>query len=90
MYSSSKTAKDIARLLQTLPKAPVDSHYHQSHNHVTGWITSAGGAWNASIVAEYVQHGGKTYNAFGLGDLISRATSEGAFDVLAAAVVVMA
>jgi NitT/TauT family transport system permease protein len=57
---------------------------------VTGWITSAGGAWNASIVAEYVQHGGKTYNAFGLGDLISRATSGGNFDVLAAAVVVMA
>ena len=57
---------------------------------VTGWITSAGGAWNASIVAEYVQHNGKTYNAFGLGDLISRATSEGNFDVLAAAVVLMA
>ena len=57
---------------------------------VTGWITSAGGAWNASIVAEFVQHGGKTYNAFGLGDLISRATSEGKFNVLAAAVVIMA
>ena len=57
---------------------------------VTGWITSAGGAWNASIVAEYVQQGGKAYNAFGLGDLISRATSEGNFSVLAAAVVVMA
>jgi NitT/TauT family transport system permease protein len=57
---------------------------------VTGWITSAGGAWNASIVAEYVQHGGKTYSAFGLGDLISQATSEGKFDVLATAVVVMA
>ena len=26
---------------------------------VTGWITSAGGAWNASIVAEYVQQGGQ-------------------------------
>jgi NitT/TauT family transport system permease protein len=57
---------------------------------VTGWITSAGGAWNASIVAEYVQQGDKTYSAFGLGDLISRATSEGKFDILAAAVVVMA
>jgi NitT/TauT family transport system permease protein len=57
---------------------------------VTGWITSAGGAWNASIVAEYVQQGGKTYDAFGLGALISRVTSEGKFGVLAAAVVVMA
>jgi NitT/TauT family transport system permease protein len=57
---------------------------------VTGWITSAGGAWNASIVAEYVQQGGRRYNAFGLGDLISQATGQGRFDVLAAAVLVMA
>jgi NitT/TauT family transport system permease protein len=57
---------------------------------VTGWITSAGGAWNASIVAEYVQQGGQRYNAFGLGDLISQATGQGRFDVLAAAVLVMA
>jgi len=57
---------------------------------VTGWVTSAGGAWNASIVAEYVQQGGNTYNAFGLGDLISHATNSGNFNVLAAAVVVMA
>ena len=57
---------------------------------VTGWITAAGGAWNASIVAEYVQQRGQTYTAFGLGDLISQATSAGKFDVLAAAVVVMA
>jgi NitT/TauT family transport system permease protein len=57
---------------------------------VTGWITSAGGAWNASIVAEYLQQSGQTYTAFGLGDLISRATSKGQFDVLAAAVMVMA
>jgi NitT/TauT family transport system permease protein len=57
---------------------------------VTGWITSAGGAWNASIMAEYVHQGGETCTAFGLGDLISQATSDGEFDVLAAAVVVMA
>jgi NitT/TauT family transport system permease protein len=48
------------------------------------------GAWNASIVAEFVQHSGKTYTAFGLGDLISQATGAGHFDVLAAAVLVMA
>ena len=57
---------------------------------VTGWITSAGGAWNASIVAEYVQQGSQTYHAFGLGNLISEATNAGQFDVLAASVVVMA
>ena len=57
---------------------------------VTGWITSAGGAWNASIVAEYLQQSGQTYTAFGLGDLISQATSKAKFDVLAAAIMVMA
>jgi NitT/TauT family transport system permease protein len=57
---------------------------------ITGWITSAGGAWNASIVAEYVQQGDKINSAFGVGNLISRATSEGKFDVLAVAVLVMA
>jgi len=57
---------------------------------VTGWITSAGGAWNASIVAEFVQQGGKQYDAFGLGSLISKATSAGDFNLLAASVVVMA
>jgi len=57
---------------------------------VTGWITSAGGAWNASIVAEYLQQGGHTYSAFGLGSIISQATNAGDFHVLAAAVVAMA
>lgn len=57
---------------------------------VTGWITSAGGAWNASIVSEYLQQGGKVYAAEGLGAYISEATSAGHFPQLAAAIVVMA
>ncbi len=57
---------------------------------VTGWITAAGGAWNATIVSEYVQVGTKLYQATGLGALISRATNEGNFPKLAAAVLVMA
>jgi NitT/TauT family transport system permease protein len=57
---------------------------------VTGWITSAGGAWNASIVSEYLQQGGHTFTASGLGAYISEATNEGRFPDLAAAVVVMA
>lgn len=57
---------------------------------VTGWITSAGGAWNASIVSEYLQQGGHTFTASGLGAYISEATNEGHFPDLAAAVVVMA
>ncbi len=57
---------------------------------VTGWITAAGGAWNATIVSEYVQAGGKLYQATGLGALISRATDAGDFPKLTAAVLVMA
>ncbi len=57
---------------------------------VTGWITSAGGAWNASIVSEYLQQGGKTFTATGLGATISEATASGDFNCLAASVVVMA
>jgi NitT/TauT family transport system permease protein len=57
---------------------------------VTGWVTAAGGAWNATIVAEYVNAGGKLYQATGLGALISRATDAGNFPKLAAAVLVMA
>ena len=57
---------------------------------VTGWITAAGGAWNATIVSEYVQVGDKLYQATGLGAYISRATNDGSFARLTAAVVVMA
>jgi len=57
---------------------------------VTGWVTAAGGAWNATIVSEYVNAGGKLYEATGLGALISRATDAGNFPKLTAAVLVMA
>jgi NitT/TauT family transport system permease protein len=56
----------------------------------TGWITAAGGAWNASIASEYVQYQGKTEIATGLGALIFQATDKGNFPVLAAAVLSMA
>jgi NitT/TauT family transport system permease protein len=56
----------------------------------TGWITAAGGAWNASIVSEYVQYQGKTETATGLGALIFQATDKGDFPLLAAAVLSMA
>ena len=57
---------------------------------VTGWVTAAGGAWNATIVSEYVNAGGKLYQATGLGALISRATDSGNFPKLTAAVLVLA
>lgn len=57
---------------------------------LTGLVTAAGGAWNATIVSEFVQIKGQTYNAFGLGWLISHATAEGNFPLLCASVVTMA
>ena len=57
---------------------------------LTGWITAMGGAWNASIVAEYMKFRGQTLSTTGLGAAISAATEHGNFPVLAAAVGIMA
>lgn len=57
---------------------------------VTGWITAMGGAWNASVVAEYLRYEGRTLHAAGLGATISHATEHGDFGLLAAAVGLMA
>jgi NitT/TauT family transport system permease protein len=56
---------------------------------VTGWVTAAGGAWNASIVSEYVSYKGSTLTTFGLGAAVSQAAEHGEFAELAAAVLVM-
>jgi len=56
---------------------------------VTGMVTSAGGTWNASIVAEFVTDKGQTLTAFGLGSQISEAAAKADFPMLAASVVVM-
>jgi NitT/TauT family transport system permease protein len=57
---------------------------------VTGWVTAAGGAWNASILAEYVTHDGKDLVAHGLGAVINEAVAKDNFPLLAAATFVMA
>src|SRR5262249_12958956 len=57
---------------------------------VTGWVTAAGGAWNASIVSEYVQAAGRIEKTRGLGALISTSASSGQFALLAASVLTMA
>jgi NitT/TauT family transport system permease protein len=56
---------------------------------VTGWVTAAGGAWNASIVAEYVTFKGQTLRAAGLGAQISDAAARADFPRLATAILVM-
>ena len=57
---------------------------------VTGMVTASGGAWNASIVAEYFHFKGQTYTTVGLGAIISKATDSGNFDELLAATILMA
>jgi len=57
---------------------------------VTGWVTAAGGAWNASIVSEYVVFRGRVLTTFGLGAQISEAAARGDFPALAAGVALMA
>lgn len=44
---------------------------------VTGGITAAGGAWNASIVSEVVAWGHTTLTASGLGAYVAQATGSG-------------
>ena len=56
---------------------------------VTGWVTAAGGAWNASIVSEYIEVGGGIRTTLGLGSLISEATAKANFPLLAGGITVM-
>ena len=57
---------------------------------VTGLLTASGGAWNASIVSEFVQFNGTTASTIGLGASIAGAASAGNFHVLLAGTLVMA
>jgi NitT/TauT family transport system permease protein len=49
---------------------------------VTGMVTASGGAWNASIFAEYFTLDGKTLTTLGLGEQINAATADGAFPII--------
>ncbi|MEH2468171.1 ABC transporter permease [Nostoc sp.] len=56
---------------------------------ITGIITAVGGAWNASIVSEYVTFQGRVISTSGLGATISHATATGNFSLLLASTVIM-
>lgn len=56
---------------------------------ITGAITAAGGAWNASIVAEWVSFGSTTLKATGLGAYIQASTINGQFNEVALGTCVM-
>ena len=57
---------------------------------ITGLVTASGGAWNASIIAEYFHFKGQTFSTIGLGATISRATDSGNYNLLIASTVLMA
>jgi NitT/TauT family transport system permease protein len=57
---------------------------------VTGLVTASGGAWNASIIAEYFRLKNQTLQTVGLGAQISAATDDGKFQILLLATIVMA
>lgn len=56
---------------------------------ITGVVTAVGGAWNASIVSEYVVFQGGIMKTHGLGSLISEAAASGNYALLLAGTVVM-
>jgi len=57
---------------------------------VTGMITASGGAWNASIVAEYFHFKGHVYSTVGVGAMISAATDAKNFNLLLASTIALA
>jgi NitT/TauT family transport system permease protein len=57
---------------------------------VTGLVTASGGAWNASIVAEYFHFKGQTYSTTGVGAMISAATDAKNFHLLLVGTIALA
>ncbi|MAJ82307.1 MAG: sulfonate ABC transporter permease [Legionellales bacterium] len=56
---------------------------------LTGIVTAAGGAWNASIIAEYITWNGNVIVASGIGSFITEATYHNAFKLQALGILVM-
>jgi NitT/TauT family transport system permease protein len=57
---------------------------------ITGFVTASGGAWNASILAEYFHLNGQTFSTTGLGAVVSEAADKGNYPVLLVATMLMA
>ncbi len=56
---------------------------------ITGMVTASGGAWNASVFAEYTKLQDRTLQITGLGAQISSATDSGNFPVLLMATILI-
>lgn len=57
---------------------------------ITGFVIASGGAWNASILAEYFHLKGQTYSTTGLGAVVSEAADKANYPVLLVATMLMA
>jgi NitT/TauT family transport system permease protein len=56
---------------------------------ITGMVTASGGAWNASVYAEYSHLNDSTLQTIGLGSEISSATDSGRFPILLLATILI-
>ena len=56
---------------------------------ITGMVTASGGAWNASVMAEYSKVKGETLQTIGLGAEISSATDHGRFPIILLATILI-
>jgi NitT/TauT family transport system permease protein len=56
---------------------------------ITGMVTASGGAWNASVFAEYSHVQGHTLQTIGLGAQIDAATDNGRFPILLLATILI-
>jgi NitT/TauT family transport system permease protein len=56
---------------------------------ITGMVTASGGAWNASVMAEYSHVKGHTLETIGLGAQICSATDSGRFPILLLATILI-
>lgn len=56
---------------------------------ITGTITASGGAWNATVIAEYVSYGNTNHFTTGLGSLIAQSLANDNFVMLLASTLTM-
>jgi NitT/TauT family transport system permease protein len=56
---------------------------------ITGMVTASGGAWNASVMAEYAKVKNQTLQTIGLGAQISSATDHGRFPIILLATILI-
>ncbi len=57
---------------------------------LVGWVTATGGAWNASIICEFVKAQGTNLTTFGLGAIVTQSADQNNIPLLAAAALLMA